>query len=104
MNSVFGGSLYSVYVLAGWALIFGRLQRTGFKGHIVIQKSEIEYLKPVTEYKNCRVQFKLSRNGSFSTYLKAIERRGRARIIVDSEITSQNERLVRFSGNYVIHN
>jgi thioesterase domain-containing protein len=48
-STAFGGSLYSLSVLAGWGLIFSRLKALNLQAHIVIQESNIQYLRPVKQ-------------------------------------------------------
>lgn len=46
-NSVFGGSIASLLTLAGWAKMKNLMDNYDDKATIVIQNSEIKYLKPV---------------------------------------------------------
>ena len=45
--TAFGGSLYSVAVLAGWSFVFHNMKLHHLHGHIVIQHSDVDYIAPV---------------------------------------------------------
>lgn len=104
METVFGGSLYSICVLAGWALLYGKLQIISQKGHIVIFRSNIEYLRPVSKNIICTAQLLDTDENSFVKFIKRYSKKGKARISVKSEIVENGILLVRFQGEYVVHN
>ena len=47
-GTMFGGSVYSAMVLAGWLLCEEQGRAGGFEGDIVIKDSSIAFLRPVT--------------------------------------------------------
>jgi thioesterase domain-containing protein len=47
-STAFGGSIYSVSVLSGRGLIYLLLKQHNLSGYIVIQESNLKYIKPVT--------------------------------------------------------
>ena len=100
-NTAFGGSLYSVSVLAGWSLIYALLKKNNLQGHIVIQESNIQYLTPVTSriVAECRFVDELQIN----RFLKQYKRKGVARIKLTSIIKQGVKDAVVFNGSYVVH-
>ena len=99
--TAFGGSLYAVAVLAGWSMVFARLNAAGLHAHIVIQDAQIEYLLPVVETINARCE--LVSDTEFDRCLKLFSRKGRGRIALDVQIVTQQGVAVKFCGLYVIH-
>ena len=99
--TAFGGSLYSVAVLSGWGLVYLLLKEQGLAGHIVIQKSQVEYLLPVAETITATCAFKSE--GQVSKFVKIYRRKGLARITLQSRILSEGKLAVLFSGDYVVH-
>ena len=99
-NTVFGGSLSVIAVLAGWSLVYMRLE--GIKNEIVIQESTMSYLKPahaefyaVSTYQESKLWEKFSH--SFTS-------RGKGRIQVESHVFCKGEVVAAFSGVYVAFN
>ncbi len=48
-QTAFGGSISALAILAGWALMFTRLQSASFEGQIIIQRNSVHYVKPITD-------------------------------------------------------
>lgn len=101
-NTAFGGSLFSVSVLAGWGLIYLLLQKYHLSGHIVIQESQIKYLKPVTNDLTATSSFESKQQQD--KLINMYKRKGVARIHLESKIYCNNQLAVNFTGSYVIHN
>ena len=100
-HTAFGGSLYSVCVLSGWSMVYVKLSQAGLQGHIVIQESNIQYLKPVTsDFESiCQIENQLE----FARALKLYSRKGKARFILKSVISEHGNEAVVFQGKYVVH-
>jgi len=98
-STAFGGSLYSVAVLAGWGLLFLKLRESDKKGRIVIQESRTRYLSPVDGdiVATCRL------DTGFERFLRVFDRRGVARIDLVSTVASDGETAMDFQGRYVVH-
>ncbi len=47
-GTAFGGSLYCVSTMAGWALVHLTLMDAGFEPQVWVTRGEVDYLKPVT--------------------------------------------------------
>src|SRR3954453_23349947 len=56
-QTAFAGSLNALCTIAGWGYVFLLLRKLGRGGNIVIHRSQIKYLEPVTTseiYAHCR--------------------------------------------------
>lgn len=98
-HTAFGGSLYSLLVLAGWGLLALRLREETDGGHIVIQQGRIEYIRPVAEDFTARADLP----EGFERFLRTYRRHGRARITIDAAVPGEDGPAAHFSGRYVVH-
>jgi len=100
-RTAFGGSLYSLAVLAGWGMLWLKLREVGETGHIVVQQSSVDYREPVAGDLRARVE--LEDMGNFDRFFETYRRRGRARIRVEVGIEGREGRAMDFHGRYVVH-
>ncbi len=91
-GTMFGGSVYSAMVLAGWTLCIKQGKAAGREGDIVIKDSSIAFLRPVTG----RLSVTATAAGT-----PAQTRGGnlafRVRVVADDE---DGQRCAEFEGNY----
>ena len=99
-NTAFGGSLAVLAILAGWSLVFMRLN--GVKNEIVIQQSAMSYLKAVNGPFTATSLYQPS--AAWTKFERSFERRGRGRIQVESRVFCGDEIVANFSGTYVAFN
>lgn len=107
MNSGFGGSLYVGALLVGWSWLHLALQKKALtpdvgQQHIVIQKSEIQYSKPMLgdALAICRgVTLE-----AWQRFEKSYRRAGRGRLQIETEILYNHEPVVNFVGDFVVYN
>lgn len=99
-GTAFGGSLYSVAVLAGWALLSREMQARGIACQVVIQESSVEYLEPVSAEFQARAQ--APEPAAIERCLRTLARHGRARIEMNVTVESAHIEVVRMRGRYVI--
>ena len=81
-------------------LLHLKLAEAGLHKHIVIQESNIRYLRPVNQEmlaECCADEAGLAR------FLRMLERHGRARLELDVSILHAGQPAVEFSGRYVVH-
>jgi len=98
-NSAFGGSLSAVAILSGWALLFIKMKELNLQTKLVIQSSNFEFTKPVIddfEAVCCLPPIK-----EYERFLKTLEKHGRARITVNSEVLCNNLSCGNHQGVYV---
>lgn len=99
--TAFGGSLYSVSVLTGWGLIYLLLSKNNLSGHIVIQESNIKFLKPVETGITSKCSFKSDKQ--VDKFIQMYKRKGIARIQLESHVMCDSGTCVTFKGSYVVH-
>lgn len=99
-NTAFGGSLSMLAILAGWSMVFMRLQ--GHKNEIVIQDAQMSYLKAVTDDFTARCVYQAS--PQWNRFYRAFEKHGKGRIEVVVQIHCQKELVAEFRGTYVAFN
>jgi len=99
--TAFGGSLYSISVLSGWGLLYLLMKERGLTGHIVIQESNIQYIKPVTDIITSTCTFNSSSHAD--KFVSMFQRKGIARIKLESRISDEFGTQVLFTGQFVAH-
>lgn len=99
--TAFGGSLYSVSVLSGWGLIYLLMKAHKLSGHIVIQESHTKFLKPVVSNLTAICAFESKEQQE--RFIRMYQRKGLARIQLESRMIAGGDSHVIFSGNYVVH-
>lgn len=100
-RTAFGGSIYSVSVLAGWGLIYLLLQERELAGQIVIQESSTRFIKPVTASIVAQCAFESA--GQVERFIRALQRKRVARIQLQSNLISSDGVSAVFDGTYVVH-
>lgn len=100
-STAFGGSLYVLCVLTGWAYLYNRLHELKMNAHIVIQKSDIDYRSPVTS--DFSASCESVDEVQIEKLVKTFSRADRARIELPVKILHAGKIAVSFHGNYVIH-
>ena len=94
-----GGSAASVATLAAWALLHLRLTGEGVRARVVIQRSRMEYQRPIPGDFEARCRFDDA--AVWERFRTLLGRRGRARIALAAELIYQNERMSAFEGEFV---
>ena len=103
-QTAFGGSLYSVAVLAGWALVNLRLSEHDTllqqRAQVVIYHSEMQYMKAVHGDFSAKVtQSAALQNPRF---IQRLLRFGKNSCLESIEILEQNEVKARLNAKYVV--
>lgn len=99
-NTAFGGSISVIAILAGWALVFLRLQ--GMQIEIVIQDSAISYLQAVKSDFSAISNYNESLQ--WSRLIPALKRHGKGRVLIQSDVYCNGEIVAQHSGSYVAIN
>lgn len=99
-STAFGGSLYSLAVLCGWGMVHLKLAEAALHKHIVIQESNIRYIRPVDQ--DMQAECNLD-DETLNKFLRTLDRHDRARLSLDVVIHNQGQPAVEFSGRYVVH-
>jgi thioesterase domain-containing protein len=96
-GTAFGGSLFSLAVLAGWGLLVLKLGERDLEAELVIQDSSVQYLAPVRG--DFSAQATLSEE-EFDKFVRTLERRGKARMRLHVLIAAGARDAVKFEGTF----
>ena len=95
-GTAFGGSLYSVAVLAGWAWVTRHLAARGVAADAVIQDSNVRFLHPVEG--ELRATALAPIPAHIDKFRKMLQRSGRGRITLRVEIEYDQTLAMLFEG------
>ena len=98
-ETLFGGSAAALATLAAWALLHARVERAGLRARLVIQRSRMEYERPIPgDFEAvCRFSDELA----WERFRITLVRRGRARLRLTAHLLYQAERMAAFEGEFV---
>ena len=98
--TAFAGSINSLMTLCGWGIVYANIQEFAPNSHIVIQRSNIEYLSPIEKdfLAECHIDNKHDIDKLQLTFNKF----KRARIKLNVYCKDQNRFLSKFEGQYVV--
>ena len=99
-DTAFAGSLNAVLTLAGWGLLWLLLERAELRAKVVIQDSQVDYLRPVTA--DFTAVCAEPADEVVERFLTTLRRHGRARLALDATISERGDVAVRFCGRYVV--
>ncbi len=98
-GTAFGGSLAALGILTGWAALYrGLLAVNLADAALVVQRSELDYLKPARGELVAESQ---PPEAGWSAFIETLQRGGRAGIDVETCIRSRQVDVLRVSGRYV---
>ena len=97
-GTAFGGSLFSVAVLTGWAWVTRYFAATAVAADAVIQESTIRYLAPVTGV--LRATLISPPAAEVQRFGKMLQRAGRGRIRLRVQIHHEHKLASQFDGVY----
>ena len=95
-GTAFGGSLYSVAVLTGWAWVTRYLASRGLAADAVIQESSVRFLAPV--HGELRASVAAPPDAQIDRFRKMLQRAGRGRIRLRVEINYGEALAMLFEG------
>jgi thioesterase domain-containing protein len=98
-ETVFGGSAAALATLAAWALLHLRVEHAGLDARLVIQRSRIEYERPIPGDFVAVCRFCDER--AWERFRMTLARRGRARLTLAAHLFYQAERRTAFEGDFV---
>ena len=98
-DTVFGGSASAVAILSAWSLLHLRLTAASQPSRVVIQRNTMEYLAPVAG--DFAAAATLPDPAAWDAFLRMLNRRGLARITVESELIYEGSVAGRLSGEFV---
>ena len=98
-GTVFGGSAAAVATLAAWTLLHRRLTESGLAARPVIQRSRMEYERPIEGDFEARCAF--GDEALWERFRRLLARRGRARITLTAELWCGLHAVGRLTGEFV---
>ncbi len=100
LGGAFGGSLATMMILSGYIWLYNALLKNNHHAHVILFKEESEYLLPVKT--DIEVLAKSPSLDNWKKFEEAFIRKGTARIVIHSEIQSENGSLAAaFMGEFV---
>jgi thioesterase domain-containing protein len=97
-ETIFGGSISSLGILAGWALLWAKLQMEEMPNRLVIQSSSTNFIKPATDAIVACCQCD---RASWLTFYTTLKRYGKARMTLSVESRCGNTIVATHTGQYV---
>lgn len=97
--TAFGGSLYSLAVVAGWGLLVLKLWQLERDCDVVIQHAEVDYIEPVNETLLARCQCVSQQK--WNKFIHQLERNGKARIKLEPVVSGRNGDALRLRADFV---
>jgi thioesterase domain-containing protein len=98
-ETVFGGSVSAVAILAGWSLLHTRLARAGLTSRLVIQRNTVNYDLPIAGPFTARAFIRAP--AAWESFVAMLGRKGRARLIVSCILEYDGRSAGRFEGGFV---
>ena len=99
-GTAFGGSLFSLAVLAGWGLLTAKLRERGVEGELVIQDSRVNYLTPVTGALVARAS--LPAESELERFMRSVGRYRKGRVRLRVAIEHAGREAVHFEGTFAL--
>jgi thioesterase domain-containing protein len=98
-STAFGGSLSTLAILSAWSLVNLRLRAEGVTTRLVIQSNRMDYDAPVEG--DFTATATLADAATWPLFTKMLQRKGRARIVVQSVVRCGESVGGRFEGEFV---
>lgn len=98
-DTVFGGSMSAVAILAGWALVYVRLREEGIHGSVVIQRNTMNYERPISG--DFTALSSVGDSAEWQKFVKILKRKHRARIPVNVMLFSNGQKAGLLEGQFV---
>ncbi len=98
-STAFGGSVSTLAILSAWSLVHLRLKGEGLHTRLVIQSNRMDYDAPIES--DFTATATLADVSAWPLFLKMLQRKGRARIVVQSVVRCGEAVGGRFEGEFV---
>jgi len=98
-ETVFGGSAAALATLSAWTLLHLRLEQAGWDARLVIQRSSMEYERPIPGDFEAICRF--SDEAAWERFRATLERRARARLTLTAYLARAGHRVASFEGDFV---
>jgi thioesterase domain-containing protein len=98
-ETVFGGSAAALATLSAWTLLHLRLEEARLDARLVIQRSRMEYEKPIPGDFEAVCDFE--DDFAWERFSKTLARHGRARLTLAAHLAHSRQRVASFEGDFV---
>lgn len=98
-NTAFGGSLSALGILAGWTLLYIKMQETGCRVRLVIQQSNMDFTAPAQM--DFIAECEMPAADSWRRFTHSLDKRGKGRLELISDLWADQRRAGRHRGVYV---
>ena len=98
-ETAFGGSMSTLAILSAWSLLHVKLTAGGYRTRLVIQRNTMSYGKPVLGYFTAHA--KSPEPDQWQAFTRMLERKGRGRVSVSSELLYEGDEVGMFEGEFV---
>jgi thioesterase domain-containing protein len=98
-QTVFGGSGVVLATLSAWTLLHVRLVRERVNAQLVIQRSSMEYERPIAGDFEAACEF--ADDPAWAKFLTMLNRRGRARMTLSAQLLHDSNDMGSFVGDFV---
>jgi thioesterase domain-containing protein len=98
-DTVFGGSAAALATLSAWTLLHLRLEEAQLNARLVIQRSRMEYKKPIPGDFEAVCDF--GDDAAWDRFRATLSRHGRARLTLSSHLVHRTNRVASFEGDFV---
>jgi len=98
-ETVFGGSAAALATLSAWTLLHLRLEQSQLDAKLVIQRSRMEYEKPIPGDFEAVCDF--GDESAWERFRKTLTRHGRARLTLGAHLVHSKLRVASFEGDFV---
>jgi thioesterase domain-containing protein len=98
-ETVFGGSAAALATLCAWALLHLRIAHAGLHARLVIQRSSMEYERPIPGDFEAVCRF--TDEPAWERFRATLVRRGRARLRLSSHLVYGAQCMAAFEGDFV---
>jgi thioesterase domain-containing protein len=98
-ETVFGGSAAALATLSAWTLLHLRLEEARLDARLVIQRSRMEYEKPIPGDFEAVCDF--ADELAWDRFRKTLARHGRARLTLGAHLMHSTRRVASFEGDFV---
>jgi thioesterase domain-containing protein len=97
--TVFGGSAAALATLSAWTLLHLRLEEARLDAKLVIQRSRMEYEKPIPGDFEAVCDF--GDAAAWKRFREMLARRGRARLTLAAHLVHETAKVASFEGDFV---
>lgn len=101
MSTAFGGSINCLMTICGWSMVYAIIKEVAPEVHIVIQKSNINYLLPIKD--DFIAECELTDEESKLNFLDMYQRHKKGKLKLKVNCYDKDELLAEFEGQYAVY-